>query len=131
MPLGRHGAVDGACRVPFTIAVRAPVGAGAGAEGESEAMRGLLARGFRVASRTGLELAPVDLSDDAALAWARDLVAGVDVVGGTGPVVPVDLDAALAVRRATSIEIVAGDATLTLPRARRPVPVGGRRNGCR
>ena len=121
-PLGRHGSADAACCVPFRIALRSSVIASA--DLEAEAMRGMLAAGFRVASRTGLELTPVDFTETAALGWARDLVAGVDVIGGTGPVVPVDLDAALSVRRATPIEIIAGDATQTLPRALAAVPPG-------
>jgi hypothetical protein len=120
--LGRHGAADAACRVPFTIDIRSSVVGRADAD--AEVLRSALARGFRVASRTGLELTPMDIMDDAALGWARDFVAGVDVIGGTGPVVPIDLDAALAVRRATPIETIAGDATRTLPAALAGLPPG-------
>jgi hypothetical protein len=120
--LGRYGAAGAACSVPFTIDIRSSVVRRADAD--AEALRSTLARGPRIVSRTGLERTPVDVLDDAALGWARDFVAGVDVIGGTGPVVPIDLDAALAVRRATPIETVAGDATRTLPAALARVPAG-------
>jgi hypothetical protein len=124
-PLGRHGAPgdpDAACRVPFTIDIRSSVVGRADAD--TEVLRAGLARGFRVAVRIGLELTPVDVMDEAALGWARDFVAGVDVIGGTGPVAPLDLDAAFAVRRATPIETIAGDATRTLPAALAALPPG-------
>ncbi|WP_062383043.1 DUF2332 domain-containing protein [Demequina iriomotensis] len=71
-----------------------------------------------LATRTGLDLEPVDLDDPAAAAWLEALVWPEHVARLER------LRAAIALHRATPISMVAGDAVETLPRVAAALPEG-------
>jgi hypothetical protein len=114
-PFGTQGRIGSRCRIACEL--RSALGPSV----ESSPWVPDLSRPLEVAHRIGLELHPVELDDTPTVSWlcalARSLFA-------TEPNFGASLDAALAIRRETPIEMLGGDGTVLLPSALRSIPDG-------